>query len=277
MENKRKYDQLLSAIDAYTQKDIIVAFSGGVDSSLILKLACDAAKKKNNKVHAVTVHTRLHPMNEIEIARKVAEESGAIHTIVHVDELQNAGIMDNPENRCYLCKKYLFSRLIAYAGELGIESVLEGTNEDDLHVYRPGIKALRELDVKSPLADAGMTKSDVRELAAQYGISVATRPSAPCMATRFPYGTSLSYEKMTQVEKGEEYIRSLGFYNVRLRIHDDILRIEVDARDIEQLIRQRAEIITFLHSLGFVYITLDLEGFRSGSMDYKVLQKTEDK
>ncbi len=277
MENNPKFEKLLASIEAYTSSDVIVAFSGGVDSSLVLKLACDAAARKNKKVYAITVHTRLHPMNEIEITKKVAAEAGAIHSIVHVDELQNAGVMLNPENRCYLCKKYIFTQLVEYATKMGINTILEGTNDDDLHVYRPGIKALRELDVKSPLAESGMTKSDVRQMAAQYNISVASRPSAPCMATRFPYNTKLSYDKMTNLEQGEEYIRSLDFYNVRIRIHDDIARIEVDVADLERFIANRTLIVEKLCALGFIYITLDLEGFRSGSMDYKVLQKTEDK
>lgn len=275
MENSQKFEKLLASIEAYTNSDLIVAFSGGVDSSLVLKLACDAAARKDKKVYAVTVHTRLHPMNEIEITKKVAAEAGAIHSIVHVDELQNAGIMLNPENRCYLCKKYIFTQLVEYAAKMGIDTILEGTNDDDLHVYRPGIKALRELDVKSPLAESGMTKSDVRQMAADYGISVASRPSAPCMATRFPYNTQLTYDKMTNLEQGEEYIRSLGFYNVRIRIHDDIARIEVDVADLDRFLANRTNIVEKLRSLGFIYITLDMEGFRSGSMDYKVLQMQE--
>jgi len=275
MENSQKFEKLLASIEAYTNSDVIVAFSGGVDSSLVLKLACDAAARKDKKVYAVTVHTRLHPMNEIEITKKVAAEAGAIHSIVHVDELQNAGIMLNPENRCYLCKKYIFTQLVEYAAKMGIDTILEGTNDDDLHVYRPGIKALRELDVKSPLAESGMTKSDVRQMATEYGISVASRPSAPCMATRFPYNTQLTYDKMTNLEQGEEYIRSLGFYNVRIRIHDDIARIEVDVADLDRFLANRTNIVEKLRSLGFIYITLDMEGFRSGSMDYKVLQMQE--
>jgi pyridinium-3,5-biscarboxylic acid mononucleotide sulfurtransferase len=266
--NRKK---LLSSIENYTDNDCMIAFSGGVDSSLLLKLACELAKMKNTKVYAVTIHTQLHPMNDLSIAQKVAEEAGAIHSVIQVDELQDAGILNNPFNRCYLCKKYLFSRLKQLAKELHINNILDGTNEDDLHVYRPGIQALRELNIISPLADAKMTKNDVRQMAKELEISVAERPSAPCLATRFPYGTSLSYEKMTAVEKGEDYIRALGFYNVRLRVHDDMVRIEVDENDIDKLIHHKNEVLSFLKDLGFIYITIDLEGFRSGSMDYKVI------
>lgn len=273
MDNySEKHTYLLSEINRYTNNDIIIAFSGGVDSSLLLKLACESARKKKHKVYAVTVHTELHPMNEIAIAKHVAEESGAIHSIIQVDELQNAGIQNNPANRCYLCKKYLFSKLKQMASELNIDVILEGTNEDDLHVYRPGIKAIKELNIISPLADAKMTKNDVRQMAEEYGLSVAKRPSNPCLATRFPYGTMLSYQMMRTVEKGEAYIKTLGFYNVRLRVHDNMARIEVDDKDMTKLIIHRKDIISYLKNLGFVYITLDMEGFRSGSMDYNVTE-----
>lgn len=148
-----------------------------------------------------------------------------------------------------------------------MKTVLEGTNEDDLHVYRPGIRAVRELGVLSPLAEAGLTKQEVRRMAAEYGISVAARPSAPCLATRFPYGTALSLPELKRVEKGEAYLRSLGFRNVRLRVYGCLVRIEVDAEDLEGLLDRRLEAAAFLKELGYQYVTLDLEGFRSGSMD----------
>ncbi len=253
-------------------EDVIVAFSGGVDSSLILKLAAEKAKVTGAKVYAVTVHTKLHPVGDLEVAKKVAQETGAIHKIFEVDELQSAGILNNPENRCYLCKKFIFTQLLQLAQELHVNHIVEGTNADDLKVYRPGIQALKELQIISPLAQAGFTKQDIRALAKTYGVTVANRPSAPCMATRFPYNTALSYDKMTQLEKGEEYIRSLGFYNVRIRLHNDVARIEVDAQDMDKLLMERNKIITELKALGFIYITIDMEGFRSGSMDYKLLK-----
>lgn len=268
MDNdNEKYMKLKLMMDEYTNKDIMVAFSGGVDSSLLLKMACDSAKKKGNHVYAVTLHTMLHPLNELENAQKVAKEVGAIHFIIQVDELQHAGILQNPPDRCYLCKKYLFEEVLKKAHELHVDTIMDGTNEDDLHVYRPGIRAIQELGIVSPLAKSGITKAEVRELATEYGISVSDRPSAPCLATRFPYGTTLSHEKMDMVEKGELYIKALGIYNVRLRIHGEIVRIEVDGQDINKILDHRKEIITYLKKLGYVYITIDLEGFRSGSMD----------
>ena len=267
---REKSKKLLTLIDNYTDKDILIAFSGGVDSSLLLKLACESAHKNNKKVYAVTVHTQLHPINDVVIAKEVAKEAGAIHLVIQIDELEDAGIKDNPVDRCYLCKKYLFSKLKEVATNLNIDTILDGTNEDDLHVYRPGIKALDELGIKSPLTKANMTKADVRRLAQEYNISVAQRPSTPCLATRFPYGTNLSYENMKKVEQAEEYLRSMGFYNVRVRVHDDIARIEVDEIYMDKLIFERKNIINYMKNLGYTYITLDLEGFRSGSMDYKI-------
>lgn len=266
----KRREELLNSIDKYTESDIAVAFSGGVDSSLILKLACDFAKKKGNKVYAVTLHTKLHPVGEIETAKAVAEELGAIHYVMKIDELTNAGIMQNPVDRCYLCKKHLFSEVMNKAKEWNVSTIIEGTNEDDLHVYRPGIKALRELGVSSPLANAQITKAEVRQMAAEYNISVSNRPSAPCLATRFPYGTSLSYEIMELVAQGEAFIKTLGCYNVRIRVHDTIARIEVDDKDLEIVMANKKEVITYLKGLGFPYVTIDLEGFRSGSMDINI-------
>lgn len=264
---EQKISMLKEQIGRYATEDIVVAFSGGVDSSLLLKLACDSASKNNKTVYAVTVHTTLHPKGDIDISKKVAQEAGAVHIILMVDELREAGIMDNPVDRCYRCKKCIFLKLKAFAKDKNITTILEGTNEDDLHVYRPGIQALRELDIISPLADAKMTKEEVRRLAGENFVSVANRPSAPCLATRFPYGTNLSYEIMKRVEAGEAFIRELGFHNIRLRIHDNVVRIEVDEEVLVQLLTCRQDIVNKLKKLGFDYVTLDLEGFRSGSMD----------
>lgn len=269
---EEKCARLKYMIDEYAKEDVIIAFSGGVDSSLLLKMTCMAAAKTKKQVYAVTIETKLHPSEDKDIARKVAKEAGAIHRIVYVDELKEAGIEDNPKNRCYLCKKCLFSKIYDMAASLKIKTMLEGTNEDDLHVYRPGIQAVRELGVNSPLADAGMTKVDIRKLAEEYDISVAKRPASPCLATRFPYGTTLSFKLMKKIEQGESFLRQLGLYNVRIRVHHEIARIEVDEEDITLLVSQRCDILQHLKELGFNYITVDLEGFRSGSMDEKKME-----
>lgn len=269
-EYLEKREQLIRRMAQYAGQDVMVAFSGGVDSSLLLKLAHEAAQKTGKEVYAVTMQTRLHPAREIEEAKRVCEEIGAVHIVIAVDELEEAGIMNNPVERCYLCKRHLFLKMKERASDLGINVILEGTNEDDLHVYRPGIKALRELQIISPLAQAGLTKADVRKMACEYGISVSSKPATPCLATRFPYGTELTYEKMAQVEKGETFLKEMGLHNVRVRAHDKLARIEIDESTFDEFLTHKKEIIDYLKNLGFVYITLDLEGFRSGSMDVDI-------
>lgn len=269
---EKKYRELLERMMEYTRGDVALAFSGGVDSSLLLKTACECAEKQGTRVIAVTFQTRLHPPCDLEIASRVAQEMRAEHVILVVDELEMEEIRQNPENRCYLCKKNLFGRLKKFADERGIRCLMDGTNEDDLHVYRPGLKALEEYGVESPLARCGITKKEVKELAALCGISVASRPSVPCMATRLPYGSELSYELLERIAKGEELLRRwLGEQsNIRLRVHGEVARIETDEACMELLLKRRCEVTQELKGLGFEYITMDLEGFRSGSMDQKI-------
>lgn len=248
-------------------EDICLAFSGGVDSSLLLKAAVDAANHTKKKVYAVTFDSRLHPSCDLEIARRVASELGGIHQVLTVDELEQEAIRHNPVNRCYLCKYHLFDTLRLFAAERGVTRILDGTNEDDMHVYRPGIQALKELGILSPLAELHFTKQEVKELAAEYGISVASRPSTPCMATRLLYGMEIDYDMLARIAEGEAYLRTCISGNVRLRLHGNVARIEVDAEAFPGLMAEREQIVSKLKELGFVYLTLDLEGFRSGSMD----------
>ena len=268
------YEEKKRALQDYllklTKHDVAVAFSGGVDSSLLLHLCCEAAKQNGTKVYAVTMQTELHPQSDLEIARKVASEAGAKHIIIKIDELEEAGIGMNPVNRCYLCKLSLFKKIQEEALLLGISNIVEGTNEDDLHVYRPGIQALKELDIISPLAKFNIGKEEVRKMAEEYGISVSGRASTPCMATRFPYGTKLSKDLMQKVAEVEEWLRNKGVYNVRLRVHGNIGRFEVDRNDMPLFLEQWKEIAERTKQIGLDYVTLDLEGFRSGSMDIKL-------
>lgn len=264
---KEKSELLRQQIAAYGRKDVMLAFSGGVDSSLLLKLLCDETLKNGTRVYALTLHTMLHPTLEAAEAKELAESYGAVHITVEVDELEEADILHNPEDRCYRCKKCLFTQVLMKAKSLGIDTVIEGTNEDDLHVYRPGIKAVQELGLKSPLAEAGLTKEEVRKMAGEEHISTAGKPSTPCLATRFPYGASLSYEEMRKVERAESYVKGFGIGNVRVRVHGDIVRLEVDESGMELMLENKETIIDFLKKLGYMYVTLDLQGFRSGSMD----------
>ncbi len=294
-ELTEKFDMLKKEMGQYVPDGILVAFSGGVDSALLLKLACMAAGKEH-AVYAVTVRTRLHPSGDLEEAASAAEEFGALHRVLQIDELTEAGIETNPVNRCYLCKLGIFRKIKTLSEELGAGCILEGTNADDLRQYRPGIRALKELGIVSPLAACGVTKAAVRELAEYLGISAAKRPSAPCLATRLPYGTKLDYGLLARIDEGERYLRGLGCYNVRLRAHELtkkvnadpqkksgemresreagrkkerewLARIEVDPGDMPKLLEHGKQIAEKIRGLGFDRVTLDLEGFRSGSMD----------
>lgn len=270
-EKKRK---LYENMKHYLQEDICLAFSGGVDSSLLLILAksCVKEQQKKSNIYAVTFDTMLHPSCDLNTAKKVAKEAEVFHQVLCVNELEQEEIRFNPENRCYLCKKTLFSKLQEFAKSKGISIILEGTNEDDLHVYRPGLQAIHELGIKSPLAEAGFTKEEVRKLAKELGVSVAERPSTPCLATRLPYGTEISMGVLERIAKGEEYLHTLGFSVVRLRVHGEIARIEIPQKEFESFLKKSGEIIEELKKMGFDYITLDMQGFRSGSMDEKIIK-----
>lgn len=259
--------QLESRLAGLASQDVCLAFSGGVDSSLLLKILADAASRTGKQVYAVTFNTRLHPPCDLEIAGRVAAELGGIHNVISVDELEQEAIRHNPVNRCYLCKHYLFQELKAFAAGKGIGNILDGTNENDLHEYRPGIQALKELGIRSPLAELHITKAEVKALAAAYGISVAARPSTPCMATRLPYHTEIDYAVLDRIAEGEEFLRTLISGNVRLRLHGEVARIEVDQDAFSVFLEKRQQVVESLQKLGFPYLTLDIEGFRSGSMD----------
>ena len=269
-ENKKK--NLQAMMDRLAKEDIFLAFSGGVDSSLLLKLACNSVKKTGKQVYAVMFATRLHPACDQENAEKVAKELGGTYVVLKVDELEQEEIRKNPSDRCYLCKRYLFSQLKAFGEEKNGTVFLDGTNADDLTVYRPGLKALKELGIISPLAECAMTKEEVRRMASGYGISSAGRPSTPCMATRLPYGAELDHDVLEKIEKGEELIRDRISGNVRLRLHGDVARIEIDKERFQEFLEKGDDIINGLKKLGFLYITLDMEGFRSGSMDVRQIR-----
>ena len=268
---EKKKKSLLSIIDDLTQENLAVAFSGGADSALLLKLAVDCAKEKETKVCAITVHTRLQPHHEMKEAKELAKQLGAMHVSLSVDEFADEQITWNPVNRCYLCKKKIFQSILETAASLDCRAVVDGTNEDDLHVYRPGILALQELGIRSPLAEAGVTKDMVRKWLAELGLDVAGKPSTPCLATRIPYGEMLDEQTLSRIEQGESFLRDIGFDNVRMRVHGQIARIEIDVRQMALMMQNREAVTEHLKALGFVYITLDLEGFRSGSMDIGII------
>ncbi len=265
----QKYNDLKYYFEKNAKKGISITYSGGVDSTLLLKAAVDAASSQERRVLAVILETKLHPHSDIILAMTRAKELHAIPVVIPIDEFQEPEIMNNPINRCYLCKRLLFSKLKELAVKKGCTFICDGTNKDDEKEYRPGMKALKELDIHSPLLELGITKAEVRSISAALGLSTASVPSTPCLATRLPYNTHLDVVLLSRIHTGEEWLRSLGFYNVRLRFHEPLLRIEIDCSDFELLLDHREKIIEKMKTLGFVYTTLDLEGFRSGSMDIK--------
>ena len=195
---------------------------------------------------------------------------GAEYHVIKVNELEEPQILENPKNRCYLCKRMLFGKLLDFASSENIPILMEGTNRDDENQYRPGIKAVEELGIRSPLREAGLSKEEVRAMAARRGVLSASRPSAPCLATRLPYGTRIEKALLDRIDQGEQFLRSLGFTDVRLRLHGDVARLEVDKKEFPDMLRLAQEVCNRLKELGFSYVTLDLEGFRSGSMDEKM-------
>ncbi len=245
---------------------LCVAFSGGVDSTLLLA----AAKQVTNRVLAVTVYTPFHSPAEPTEAAALAESIGVEHQILR-PQLPDA-LWANPTNRCYICKQALFSEIQAVAKSHGLAFVLDGTNADDHNQYRPGLAALKDLGIHSPLAQLGFSKAEVREMARQLNLAVAEKPSTPCLATRFPYNHTLTPEKLKTADSLEQFVRSLGFGVVRARIHSDSLRLEVPTSHLVQLLEHREAIIAKAKAHGLFYVTLDLEGFRSGSMDIGLTQ-----
>ncbi len=260
---------LIDYFTPHTKEGICMAFSGGVDSSLLLAAACWAVKetRATKPVLAVTFETRLHPHGDTAEAKALALTLGAKHQIIKVDEFSDSRILHNPKNRCYLCKSLLFQSLLQAGKNAGYTFFCEGSNVDDTKVYRPGLQAVREAGVYSPLIDCHLTKAQIRRLSAEAGLPTAGKPSTPCMATRLPYDTPFDYALLDTIHRGEEWLRGLGFYNVRLRFHQPILRIEIDTKDFNHFMNQHETITRAMKDLGFKYITLDLEGFRSGSMD----------
>ncbi len=262
-----KAERLEEMIQEAVKKGVCIAFSGGVDSSLLLAVACKVQKQWGGTVFGVMFDTFLHTKGDEEAARQVSMECGADFAVLPVNELDNTAILNNPPDRCYQCKKYLFTRLKEFAEKHQCAVVMDGTNADDLKAYRPGIAALKELGIASPLKEFGFTKKDVRRMAAEYGISAAEKPSNSCLATRLPYGERLDASVLERIAAGEAYLSGLGFSTVRIRLHGQVARIELEPGQFSLFLNLREDITGRLKELGFVYVTLDAEGFRSGSMD----------
>jgi pyridinium-3,5-biscarboxylic acid mononucleotide sulfurtransferase len=250
---------------------VVIGFSGGVDSTFLLKVAVDTL---GDRVLAVTASSSTFPEREMNEAINYAKEIGAIHRIITSEELDIEGFSKNPENRCYYCKGELFSKLKDIAIEEGYNFVLDGSNADDVGDYRPGMQAAREQGVRSLLMEVGLTKDMIRELSRELGLPTWNKPSFACLSSRVPYGQDITREKLSMIDRAEEYLLSLGFRQMRVRHHGEIARIEVAPNERERFFS--TEIMDCISDrfkrIGFSYVTLDLKGYRTGSMN-EVLSK----
>jgi pyridinium-3,5-biscarboxylic acid mononucleotide sulfurtransferase len=243
----------------------VVAFSGGVDSTFLLKIAHDVL---GNKVLAVTANSETYPKRELEEAKTFAKSLGIRHIVIETLELEIEGFADNPPDRCFYCKHELFSKLTDIAKSNGIDYVFDGSNYDDRNDHRPGMRAAKQLGVISPLKQAEMSKDDIREISKEIGLSTWNKPSFACLSSRFPYGTKITPEKLVVIGEAEDFIRDLGFNELRVRHHDNIARIEIGKADLVRIIPYADQIVAKIKSLGFLYVTLDLAGYKTGSMNY---------
>ncbi len=256
-------------------RSVLIAYSGGVDSTFLLKVA---REELGERVAAVTVKSEIHHLSEITDAKKMAQKFKVKHLFMDIDILSNKEFVNNPPKRCYICKKEIFSRISKMAKELNLNFVADGSNYDDLSDYRPGMKAVRELKIRSPLQEALLTKDDIRLLSKEMDLSTWDKPSNSCLATRIPYQDEITLEKLKRIEKAEGFFHDLGIEQVRVRHYNNLAKIETGEEDMLLLIREdlRKKIITKLKKLGFIYITLDLQGYRSGSMNEELNEKAED-
>lgn len=254
-----------------TMDKALIAYSGGIDSTLVAKIAYDVLGDRSLAVTAIS--PSLLP-EELEEAQNQAQIIGIKHELIITEEMDNPNYTSNPINRCYFCKSELHDKLKLFALQKGYPYVIDGVNADDLQDYRPGIQAAKERGVRSPLSEAGVTKIEVREITKILGLSWWAKPSQPCLSSRFPYGEEITITKLQRVGRAEIYLRQLGYSNLRVRSEGDTARIELFPENIKDFVNQvnLDDLITYFQELGFIYITLDLEGYRSGKLNRQLPQ-----
>lgn len=259
-----KYEALKAALTQ--MRTCLVAFSGGVDSTFLIKAAFDTL---GANAAAITATSPTYPENEFKEARSLAEFIGVRHIIVESNELEIPNFAENSEKRCYFCKSELFKIACGQAASMGFANVLDGSNADDLADFRPGKLAATELGVRSPLQEVGLTKDEIRLLSRDLGLPTWDKPSFACLSSRFPYGTRITQDRLDMINSAEELLRELGFRQLRVRYHGDTARIEIDTANIARFLDDglRKEIVSGFKEIGFVYVTLDLQGYRTGSMN----------
>lgn len=259
----QKYDHLMEALQSLER--VVVAYSGGVDSTFLLKAAMEALGTEN--VLAITADSETYPERERQEAIHLAAVMNAKHEVIQTSELAIPGYAENPTNRCYFCKQELFSHLIPIAKARGYQHVVFGAIADDLGDHRPGLQAARDGGVRAPLLEVGLKKSEIRHLSREMGLSTWDKPSFACLSSRIPYGERITQEKLSMIDQAESFLMQLGFRQVRVRQHDKLARIEVSPDKLQEIVAVADTVLQKLKEIGYSYVSLDLKGYRTGSLN----------